>query len=93
MDVEAEIVELKRRVGDLEGAVNVLSGRFGSLHPEIEAVKREGNAGFARMSHTLDRVLARLDTMNTQMWSLRDDLPVMIGEVIDKGQKGGSQAS
>lgn len=82
MDFKAEIDDLKRRVGDLEGAVNVMSGRFGAIQPELHAVKRQSSEGFDRLSITLDRVVARLDTMNTQVWSLRDDLPLLIGQVI-----------
>ena len=35
MDVEREIHDLKRRVGDLEGAMNVLNGNVGQLHPGL----------------------------------------------------------
>lgn len=82
MDFEAEIDALKRRIGDLEGAVNVLSGRFSMVHPELQAVKQQSHEGFDRMEIAIDRVLARLDTMNTQVWSLRDDLPQLISRLI-----------
>ncbi len=84
MDFKAEIDDLKRRVGDLEGAVNVLSGRFGSVGPELQDVKRQSREGFDRVGVALDRVVARLDTMNTQVWSLRDDLPSLIGQLLLK---------
>lgn len=86
MDVKAEIDDLKRRVGDLEGAVNVLSGRFGSVGPQLQDVKRLSNEGFDRVGAALDRVVARLDTMNTQVWSLRDDLPSLIGPLLAQSQ-------
>lgn len=86
MDVSAEIDDLKRRVGDLEGAVNVLSGRFGAIHPELLAMQRESTNGFGRIGVLLDRMLVRLDTMNTQIWSLRDDLPKLVGEVVVSGR-------
>ncbi len=82
MDVEAEIDDLKRRVGDLEGAVNVLMGQFGKIHPEMLAIKRESADGFQRMAAATASVLARVDTLNTQVWSLRDDLPMMLNEAI-----------
>lgn len=82
MDVEAEIDDLKRRVGDLEGAVNVLTGQFGKIHPEMLAIKRELADGFQRMTAATASVLARVDTLNTQVWSLRDDLPMMLNEAI-----------
>ncbi len=82
MDVEAEIDDLKRRVGDLEGAVNVLSGRIGQVHPELLEVKRQTNDGFSRLGGVMDKVVARLDTINTQVWGLRDDLPEIIGTIL-----------
>ena len=82
MDVKAEINDLKRRVGDLEGAVNVLTGQFGKIHPDILAIKREAADGFDQMNKATASVLARVDTLNTQVWSLRDDLPGMLSEVV-----------
>ena len=57
MDIEHEIRELKRRVGELEGAVNVVAGQVG-------------------------KVADRLDTLNTQLWSLRDDMPDLVTPAI-----------
>jgi hypothetical protein len=82
MDVRAEIDDLKRRVGDLEGAVNVLSGRIGQVHPEILALKQTAGDGFNRVNVTLDRLVVRLDNMNTQIWSLRDDLPEIVKSIL-----------
>jgi hypothetical protein len=82
MDVRAEIDDLKRRVGDLEGAVNVLSGRFAQVHPELLAFQRQNGAGFDRLGTSLDRLVARLDSVNTQIWSLRDDLPEIVKSVL-----------
>jgi hypothetical protein len=84
MDVKAEIDDLKRRVGDLEGALNVLSGQFGKLHPEVIAAKRESKDGFDRMDTAMSRMISRLDTVNTQVWSLRDDLPLLMRDVLTK---------
>ncbi len=82
MDMKAEIDDLKRRVGDLEGAVNVLTGQFGKIHPEILAIKREYAEGFERINKDTASVIARVDTLNTQVWSLRDDLPAMLREAV-----------
>jgi AICAR transformylase/IMP cyclohydrolase PurH len=89
MDVEAEIDDLKRRVNDLEGAVNVLSGQVGKLHPELLAVKLQSSEGFNRVEAAVSRVIGRLDTMNTQVWSLRDDLPAVIEETMAKVDRSG----
>ena len=82
MDFKAEIDDLKRRVGDLEGAVNVLAGQFSKVYPELLVLKQETADGFQRMGAATESVIARADTLNTQIWRLRDDLPGMICEAI-----------
>jgi hypothetical protein len=87
MDVNAEINDLRRRVGDLEGAVNVLSGQLGRLHPELLVVKQQSSDGFDRMNVTMERVIARLDNVNTQVWSLRDDLPSLLRDMLPRSDR------
>lgn len=82
MDIEREINDLKRRVGDLEGAVNVLAGQFSNLHPEIVSFRDHSSQRFDDIDTTMQRCVKRLDTMNTQVWSLRDDLPVLVGNAV-----------
>jgi hypothetical protein len=79
MDVESEIRELKRRVGDLEGAVNVLAGQIGKVHPEVVSLSKSTETRFDTVEHLMVKVSDRLDLMNTQLWSLRDDLPTLVG--------------
>ena len=82
MDFHAEIDELKRRVTDLEGAFNLMSGRVARIHPELQEAKKRNGDGFDKVGHALDRLIARVDTVNTQIWSLRDDLPKLVGEIM-----------
>ena len=84
MDFEIEIKDLKRRVGDLEGAVNVLGGQVGSIHPEIMHLKELTVRSFDTMDGAMSRFVKRLDTMNTQIWSLRDDFPAMMETAVRK---------
>ncbi len=84
MDIEGEIKDLKRRVGDLEGAVNVLSGQLGNVHPDLVAFKDLSVKRFDDIDGAMGRFIKRLDTMNTQVWSLRDDLPGLVGVVVLK---------
>jgi hypothetical protein len=87
MDVEAEIRELKRRVGDLEGAVNVLSGQIGKVHPDLVAFAAASETRFDRMEDLVGKVTSRLDLMNTQIWSLRDDLPIILARARSGDEK------
>lgn len=85
MDVEAEIRDLKRRVGDLEGAVNVLSSHVGRVRPDLAALSAASATRFDTVEDLVGKVAVRLDTLNTQVWSLRDDLPEMIASAMQRG--------
>jgi hypothetical protein len=42
------------------------------------------------MDAVMQQVMKRLETLNTQTWSLRDDLPVLIAEALRRsGIEGG----
>lgn len=82
MDLEREITDLKRRVGHLEGAVSVLSGHIENVHPELIQLKDLTSRSFDKMDTLMSRFVQRLDTMNTQVWSLRDDLPELMSVAL-----------
>ncbi len=82
MDVEAEINDLKRRVGDLEGAVNVIAGKLGSVHPEIVALSSATAKRFDRVEEATGHISVQLDDVSSQVWSLRDDFPELLGSAI-----------
>lgn len=82
MDVEHEINELRRRVGDLEGAVSVLTGQVGKVHPDLVIFSGSTQRRFDKVEDLVDKVATRLDTLNTQLWSLRDDLPQMLATAL-----------
>jgi hypothetical protein len=84
MDVQAEISELKRRVGDLEGAVSVLTGHLGRVHPELLELQQQSAQSFDKIGSVMERLVVRMDTMGTHVWSLRDDLPSLIAEALIK---------
>jgi hypothetical protein len=84
MDVEFEIRDLKRRVGDLEGAVNVLAGHVGGVQPELLALRNLTASHFDKFEVTMGSFVKRLDTMNTQIWSLRDDFPDLLSAAVRK---------
>lgn len=86
MDFEHEIKDLKRRVGDLEGAVGVLSGHIHNVHPELIHLKELSTRNFSNIDTLMSRFMQRLDSMNSQVWSLRDDLPDIVSSAL-KGQR------
>ena len=87
MDFENEIEELKRRVGDLEGAVNVLAGKLGDVYPEVVSLKSATAIRFDGIDTGMGRLTKKLDDVNTQVWSLRDDFPELIGDAMKTALK------
>lgn len=87
MDVQAEISELKRRVGDLEGAVSILTGHLSRVHPQLMDFQQQSAQNFDKMGSVMDRLVVRLDTVGLHVWSLRDDLPVLIAEALVKSTR------
>lgn len=88
MDIEMEIKDLKRRVGDLEGAVNVLAGKFADVHPELVSLKEATVARLDGIDAGMGRLTKQLVDVNTQVWSLRDDFPELIGDAVKSALKG-----
>ncbi|MDX2287842.1 MAG: hypothetical protein NW217_03355 [Hyphomicrobiaceae bacterium] len=82
MDIEQELNDLKRRVGDLEGAMNVLAGRMAEVHPEIVSFKQDQGRRLDRIEGAVARLDHKLDNANLQVWALRDDLPAMLQEAV-----------
>jgi hypothetical protein len=87
MDIEAELKHLKRRVDDLEGVVSDLAGQVRAVHPELVALKSETTRRFDVADGQMARIVHRLDSVNTQVWSLRDDLPMLIRRAFDDHER------
>jgi hypothetical protein len=82
MNFEAEILDLKRRVGDLEGAISVLTGQLRLVHPELVAWKEDAGAKLTRLDGTMSKIDTRLEKVELQVWSLRDDLPDIVHAAV-----------
>lgn len=84
MDVESEISELKRRVGALEGAVSVLTGQLVKIHPDLMTHSAATSQRFDKVDEIVGKVVNRIDLLNTQLWSLRDDLPNLVAAALKR---------
>jgi hypothetical protein len=88
MDVEAEIRDLKRRVGELEGGFGFLTQRVQGVHRDLLAFQEQTNLRFDRIDGRLggfDGRLGRVETdvraLKGEVAGLRQDLPT-VGDVM-----------
>lgn len=58
--------------------MNVLSGRVGQVYPMVKGLNELAEKRFDAVESCLDRLVAKLDMLNTQVWSLRDDMPELM---------------
>lgn len=75
MDVEAEIRDLKRGVGEIEGS-------FGFLTEQVKGVHKD----LLRFEEKTDRKLrehdGRFDRIEQELKGLRSDMPKIVGETM-----------
>ena len=85
MDVEGEIRDLKRRVGELEGSFGFLSGQLRDVHRSLLGFQDETNERLDRVDGRLDRVDGRLDRVEGRLGLIEqkvDELPRALAEVV-----------
>jgi predicted nucleic acid-binding Zn-ribbon protein len=89
MNVEAEIRDLKRRVGEIEGSFGFLTQQLRSVHKDLltfqakteqrfEAVDQK----FAAVDVRFDKVDGRLDRLDSGIRKLREDMPGIVGDAM-----------
>jgi uncharacterized protein YoxC len=89
MNVEAEIRDLIRRVGEIEGSFGFLTQQIKSVHKDLltfqakteqrfEAVDQK----FAAVDARFDNVDGRLDRLDTGIRKLREDMPGIVGDAM-----------
>ena len=54
MDVEAEIRDLKRRVGEIEGSFGFLSGQVRDVHRSVLGFQEQANERFDGLEQKID---------------------------------------
>jgi hypothetical protein len=89
MDVESEIRDLKRRVGELEGSFSFLTGQVRDVHRSLLGFQEETNTRFDRVDDRFDRVEADLGGVKADLGGvkddvrrLREDMPGIVGGAV-----------
>lgn len=96
MDMEAEIRELRRRVGELEGGWGFLTSQIRDVHRDLLGFQAETDERLDKIDNRLDKVDKRLDKIDNRLdkvdnrldrvecgiKSLRDDLPGIVGDAV-----------
>jgi predicted nuclease with TOPRIM domain len=85
MDVEAEIRDLKRRVGELEGSFGFLTGQLRDVHRSLLGFQEEAYERFDRLEGKTERLegrVGRLETRFDQLDRKVDELPRALAEVV-----------
>ena len=86
MNVEAEIRDRKRRVGEIEGSFGFLTRQIGSVHKDLLAFEAKTEQRFERIDGRLDqmetRLDGRIDRVETELRGLRKDLPGIVGNEV-----------
>ena len=75
MDVEAEILDLKRRVGELEGSFEFLTKQVRAVHQDLLAFQKETKQEIAQVRSEVGQV-------RNEVRELRRDMPGIVGDVM-----------
>ncbi len=87
MDVEAEIRDLKRRVGELEGSFGFRTGQVRDVHRSLLSFQEETNARFDRVDARFDRVESEVGVLKDDVRRLREDLPSIVGGAVREAMR------
>jgi hypothetical protein len=93
MDLEAEIRDLKRRVGELEGSFGFLTRQIQGVHKDLLSFEEKTDRKLREHDGRFDSHDASFDRLEQDLKGLRADLPEIVGgtmrEVL-REQKGES---
>jgi hypothetical protein len=82
MDVEAEIRDLKRRVGELEGSFGFLTQQVQGVHRDLLGFQERTDRRFDKVEGRLDKVESEVRGLRTEVRGLREELPSVVGHVM-----------
>ena len=78
MDVESEIRDLKRRVGELEGTYGFLTGQVRDVHRALLGFQEQTNERFDSLEGRVDGLDGRMDRLEQSV----DALPRALAEIV-----------
>lgn len=82
MDVESEIRDLKRRVGEPEGSHSFFSGQLRDVHRALLAFQAQTNDRFDGLDGRVDGLGGRIDRFETRTEQHFDALPRVLAEIV-----------
>ena len=89
MNIEAEIRDLKRRVGEIEGSFGFLTQQIKSVHKDLLAFQAKTEQRFEHVNGRIDKVDGRLnkvdgrlDHIDRGLRGLRTDMPKIVGNAL-----------
>ncbi len=86
MNVEAEIRDLKRRVGELEGSFGFLTRQVQNVHKDLLAFEEKTEQRFNTVDQRFDRLENKIDGLDRKIDAkvdgLAKSLPAVIGDAL-----------
>ena len=82
MNIEAEIRDLKRRVGEIEGSFGFLTQQIKTVHKDLLAFQEKTEQRFEKIDGRFDKVDGRLDHLDRGLRGLRTDMPKIVGDAL-----------
>jgi archaellum component FlaC len=82
MDVEAEIRDLKRRVGELEGGFGFLTQQVQAVHRDLLGFQEQTDQRFDKVDARFDKMEAEIRGVKADVTGLRKDLPTIVGDTM-----------
>ena len=80
MDVEAEIRDLKRRVGEIEGSFGFLTEQVKGVHRDLLRFQEQTGQQLDKIDGRFDKVGGQMGMVEGEVRLLREDMPGIVGD-------------
>jgi predicted nucleic acid-binding Zn-ribbon protein len=91
MNVEAEIRDLQRRVGEIEGSFGFLTQQIKSVHKDLLAFEAKTEQGFKKVDERFDRLENKIDgvdrKIDTKIDGLAKAMPAIVGDAVREANR------